>query len=222
GATDQTGREVSRNFVLLDHGKDGLIGMISIVGGKLTTYRLMAEKTADLVCSLLGVNIPCRTAQEPLTESIPPAELNLGKRLFGSLSAVKIAERWGSEFKDILQKAVADPHKAELICDCELVTRAEIEHAAGCADTFTLCDIRRKTRMGMGTCQGAFCAFRTLGVAAEHNPDVRENNLRYLRDFLQSRWEGIRPVLWGQQLRETQLAQAIYGTIFNLERMCRV
>ncbi|AEG16835.1 glycerol-3-phosphate dehydrogenase, anaerobic, A subunit [Desulfofundulus kuznetsovii DSM 6115] len=219
--TAQAGREVSRNFVLLDHREDGLNGMVSIVGGKLTTYRLMAEKTADLVCSLLCINSPCRTAQEPLTEPIPPADLNRGRRLFGFPAAVKAAERWGSEFKDILQKAGADPSKAELICECELVSRAEIEHAAGCADTFTLCDIRRKTRMGMGTCQGAFCAFRTLGVAAEHNTCVLENNLHYLREFLQSRWEGIRPVLWGQQLRETQLAQAIYGTIFNLERMCR-
>ncbi|MBM4424880.1 MAG: anaerobic glycerol-3-phosphate dehydrogenase subunit A [Chloroflexi bacterium] len=61
------GREISRSFFVLDHAKlDGVEGLISIVGGKLTTYRQMAERTADAVCAKLGVAAPCRTADEPL------------------------------------------------------------------------------------------------------------------------------------------------------------
>ena len=41
-------RDVSRGFALLDHAEDGLENFVTISGGKLTTYRLMAEKTADL------------------------------------------------------------------------------------------------------------------------------------------------------------------------------
>jgi glycerol-3-phosphate dehydrogenase len=38
-------------------------GIVTVVGGKLATYRLMAEKTADLVCRRLGIEAPCRTPE---------------------------------------------------------------------------------------------------------------------------------------------------------------
>lgn len=61
------GREVSRAFYVLDHEQlDGVRGFVTITGGKLTTCRLMAEKTADLLCARMGVNTPCRTHLEPL------------------------------------------------------------------------------------------------------------------------------------------------------------
>ncbi|MDH3797088.1 MAG: FAD-dependent oxidoreductase, partial [Desulfobacterales bacterium] len=58
-------RSVSRSFALMDHTEDGLENFVSISGGKLTTYRLMAEKTADLVCDHLGISKPCLTRTEP-------------------------------------------------------------------------------------------------------------------------------------------------------------
>ncbi|MGB9777049.1 MAG: FAD-dependent oxidoreductase [Anaerolineae bacterium] len=60
-------REVSRAFYVLDHEElDGLGGLITITGGKVTTCRLMAEKTVDLVCAKMGIQAPCRTHLEPL------------------------------------------------------------------------------------------------------------------------------------------------------------
>lgn len=46
---------------MVDHAEQGLKGMVSIFGGKLTTYRLMAERVSDNVCARLGVHAPCRT-----------------------------------------------------------------------------------------------------------------------------------------------------------------
>jgi glycerol-3-phosphate dehydrogenase len=40
--------------------------LVSIVGGKLTSHRMMAEKTVDAVCAKLGVQAACRTHLEPL------------------------------------------------------------------------------------------------------------------------------------------------------------
>ena len=58
---------VSRVFYVLDHEElDGVGGFITITGGKLTTARLMAERTADAVCAKLGVDAPCCTHEEPL------------------------------------------------------------------------------------------------------------------------------------------------------------
>ena len=59
-------RSVTRGFDLVDHARDGINNFITITGGKLTTYRLMAEKTADLVCRRIGVSAPCQTRKIPL------------------------------------------------------------------------------------------------------------------------------------------------------------
>jgi glycerol-3-phosphate dehydrogenase len=56
------GRELSRTFECFDHAKrDGVAGLVTITGGKATTARAMAEKTADVVCSKLSIDAPCRT-----------------------------------------------------------------------------------------------------------------------------------------------------------------
>ncbi len=67
GRPDPQGRGLTRDFLLIDHeARDGLGGFVTIVGGKVTTARRMAEAVADLICAKLGVDAPCRTAEEPL------------------------------------------------------------------------------------------------------------------------------------------------------------
>jgi glycerol-3-phosphate dehydrogenase len=56
------GRLLSRDFVALDHARDGAEGFCTLIGGKATVLRAMAEKAADLVCRSLGVDEPCRSA----------------------------------------------------------------------------------------------------------------------------------------------------------------
>jgi glycerol-3-phosphate dehydrogenase len=64
---ETTGIEVSRQFYVLDHEElDSVGGLITITGGKLTSSRLMGEKTVDIVCARLGVDAVCRTHLEPL------------------------------------------------------------------------------------------------------------------------------------------------------------
>ncbi len=60
-------RSLSRRFEVLDHGKtDGVPGLFTVVGGKLATYRLMAEKVSDAACRRLGNTAPCTTASTVL------------------------------------------------------------------------------------------------------------------------------------------------------------
>ncbi|MBN2874301.1 MAG: FAD-dependent oxidoreductase [Spirochaetales bacterium] len=56
GASTGDGREISRDFMVLDHP-----GMATLIGGKATVLRAMAEKAADHVCGVFCVNEPCRT-----------------------------------------------------------------------------------------------------------------------------------------------------------------
>jgi glycerol-3-phosphate dehydrogenase len=56
------GRSSARTFKCYDHKEtDNLDGLVTITGGKATTLRAMAEKTADVVCEKLGINTPCAT-----------------------------------------------------------------------------------------------------------------------------------------------------------------
>jgi glycerol-3-phosphate dehydrogenase len=62
-----TGRSVARTFKCFDHQEsDGIGGLVTITGGKATTCRQMAEKTADIVCAKMGINATCVTKDTPL------------------------------------------------------------------------------------------------------------------------------------------------------------
>nr|MBA3586434.1 anaerobic glycerol-3-phosphate dehydrogenase subunit A [Chloroflexota bacterium] len=138
-------REISRAHHVIDHGqRDGVGGLWSIVGGKLTTYRLMARDVADAVAASLGVETACRTADEPLPPPATGTPYWLGDRL-----AALEADGGGN---------------AELICECELVTQRRLDHALDERGDSSLDDLRRTTRLGMGPCQGAFCMPRAAAT----------------------------------------------------------
>ena len=84
--SERESRGISRDFFLLDHARDGVDRFHSIVGGKLTTHRAMAEATADRVCADLDVDKPCRTADEPLAAAGDPDRLDELVAEFGARS----------------------------------------------------------------------------------------------------------------------------------------
>lgn len=62
-----SGRSIARTFKCFDHKEtDGIEGLVTITGGKATTLRAMAEKTADVVCGKLSISTPCTTKDVPL------------------------------------------------------------------------------------------------------------------------------------------------------------
>ncbi|HUX46993.1 MAG TPA: anaerobic glycerol-3-phosphate dehydrogenase subunit GlpA [Desulfosporosinus sp.] len=212
----EEGREVSRTFALIDHElQDGIQGLVSIVGGKFTTYRLMAEKVSDWVAEKLGNAAACQTAKENLSPEIPENIREHAHRLLPCAAAEKMIERLGADAEDVLMEIQRDLRKGQMLCECEMVSVAEVEKVASDKDTHHLADIRRKTRLGMGTCQGAFCTYRALPLLwqdkGKYDP-LRDE----LKRFINQRWKGIRPVLWGQQLRETELTRAIYASILQV------
>jgi glycerol-3-phosphate dehydrogenase len=69
-------RGISRGFHLLDHAEEGVDNVASVVGGKLTTYRRMAEATSDLVCNRLGGEAACETADRQLLGADDPDRID--------------------------------------------------------------------------------------------------------------------------------------------------
>ena len=76
-------RDITRNFALIDHrDHDSVEGFLTITGGKLTTARLMAEKTVDVVCRAAGEYQPLHDGRgEPLPGSEDHRTLHVSDRL---------------------------------------------------------------------------------------------------------------------------------------------
>ena len=210
------GRGASRGFHVSDHAEEGLEGMVSIFGGKFTTYRLMAEKLCNLVCQKLGVHAECRTAIEPIIESASPEMLEKAAKYFPVHGVPLAANRLGEAFPIVVEKAAAMKSNP-LLCECEMVSRAEIEYVAADPASQNLTDVRLRTRLGMGTCQGTYCSLRTIGALTECKTPFAMSPADNLRDFLQERWKGLRPALWGLQAREMDLGRAVYAATLNID-----
>ncbi len=195
------GRNLGRGYALIDHALKGVGNFVTIVGGKLTTYRLMAEKTADLVCEKLGVNSPCVTRTEPLPLAADTewTEPGLAPR------------RWMKRH---------DPDDL-LLCDCEMVPLSAVD---GIAESIgrqggkpSLKGIALRSRVGKGPCQGTFCSQRVVAHLYDREKIDGAAGLTQTRDFLNRRWRGQRPLPPGFNLMRYELLEAVHCGIFGLE-----
>src|SRR5207253_143670 len=107
---------------------------------------------------------------------------------------------------------------AHLVCECELVTREMVEEfISSSQETPHLDDMLRALRLGMGPCQGGFCSLRAAGLLERLRPTGSARALQPLRDFLDERMKGIRPVMWADQVRQFHLNEIIYRDVLNLD-----
>ena len=217
-------RSISRAHAILDHADQGVDNFVSIVGGKLTTHRLMAEQTVDVVAAKMGVTTPCTTADEMLPDQEAGHTYWLGHRLADH------EEEGGGD--------------ANLLCECELVSRTAVDAYLDRHWPCSIDDVRRGSRVGMGPCQGAFCMFRVAGLLAErldartaatgqplagalevdgHGPGTPALHAaiadRALTGFFRERFKGIRPIAEGRQLQQLMMTNGIYLGVLGLESM---
>lgn len=116
-------------------------GLISVTGGKLTTYRLMAEDTVDVVARRLGMRAKCRTRNLKL----------LGGDRFEPLPVdhpdYRLSRRYGSEAAEVKALIALDPALAEPLVPGLGYTRAEAVYAVRFEMATTLIDVlTRRTR----------------------------------------------------------------------------
>ena len=194
-------RAVSRGFALFDHEDHGLDNLATLAGGKLTTCRLMAERAADLVCQRLGVTRLCLTATTPLPESAQAA--------------------WTAPGHSAREWMRSHGPNDTLLCECEMVTSSAVDalYAAlrSAGDTPTLTDIGLRSRVGKGACQGSFCGVRTVAHLYQQGAFQARCGLAEMVDFLGERWRGQHAILWGEQLAQAELAEALHCGLFGEE-----
>jgi glycerol-3-phosphate dehydrogenase len=196
-------RSVSRGFELIDHSEKGgrVDNLITITGGKLTTFRLMAERAANQVCRHLKVTKPCSTQKMPLPNTVAArwTEPGLAPNIW------------------IRQQKPED----KLLCECEMVPQSVVEEIVASVKRqggeTRLQSIGLRSRVGKGPCQGTFCSQRVVAHLYNHNHLSGDKGPAELRNFLRERWRGQHPLLWDASLAQAELMEAMHCGFFGLE-----
>ena len=207
--------ELSRRYEIFDHSADGVDGFVTIAGGKLSMYRLMAEETSDVVCRKLGQQAVCSTATTPLPGSErdmePAADL---ARRFGitALAAVKLQSRHGTCAADVLQE---DSRSGRMLCRCEPLTEAELAYSARHEQVRSLADAFRRVGLAAGPCAGAACVVRAAAVIGRELGWSASQQFDAARDFMRGAWMGRAPVLSHAGWAEEELVQGAWRGLLS-------
>ncbi|MEZ5080487.1 MAG: anaerobic glycerol-3-phosphate dehydrogenase subunit GlpA [Thermoleophilia bacterium] len=194
-------RHMSRGMALVDHQRrDGLRRFLTITGGKFTTYRLMAEVVVNAMCEQLGEDRPCTTATTPMPVSAEDGATRVGARL---------------------ARRERNLHDEKVVCECELVTRGLMVQEIDRKPLGNLDDLRRVLRLGMGPCQGGYCAHRATALVHERTDVSAGRAHELLHRFYDYRWLGLKPILYGDQVRQAVLDEWIINGTLDLEHLPR-
>ncbi len=199
----QDDRNVTRGYGLFDHLSQGVSNFCTITGGKLTTYRLMAEKTADLIAQRLGNDQKSTTATTPLPNG----------------DGCRWTEPGASPRYWYQNKNSEDM----ILCECEMVPQSAVDEIVKCApgseNDMTLEAIALRSRAGKGPCQGSFCGIRIASYLYEQGYYRDKTGLVHMRDFFNERFKGQRTVIWGAQMAQMELAEALHCGLLGLEHL---
>lgn len=177
-------------------------GLYSIVGGKLTTYRALAEEAVNLVFKLKGeTSPPCETATSPLPgafkEGFTSSDFDALRESFTSrvglapLSAARLLKVYGSRASEVAQLASDEPELLEVISEETGSVAAEVVYAFRVEMAVTLADcLLRRTMVGLNGQLGldaleaaARVVRRFLGWSEERAASEVESYKRYVERF---------------------------------------
>jgi len=160
GSKDGSASDVTRGHRIIDHEKiDGIKGFVSIIGGKITGFRAIAQEVTDLAGEKLGVITPCTTAVTPLpgAPALTADELEKAAQESGlSLETVAhLNNLYGSRLYQVIETARDTKRGNQPICPHSRDIIAQIWHAVEAEETHTVSDfLLRRSTTGLASCQG--------------------------------------------------------------------
>ncbi|HYN83815.1 MAG TPA: glycerol-3-phosphate dehydrogenase [Pyrinomonadaceae bacterium] len=169
---------ITRRHFTRDHAPE-VENFLSVVGGKLTTYRSLAEETTDLVFKKLGRRAPpCETSRVPLPGATLPAgedsasfsESLVNESGLPPATARRLMRVYGTRAREVVEFALGRPLllPAPLAPDSHALA-AEIPFAfeREMARTLTDC-LMRRTMLGLGDASGLDVVASAAEVAREY------------------------------------------------------
>jgi glycerol-3-phosphate dehydrogenase len=171
---DGSEAEISRDHAVVNHAP-ALRGLLSITGGKLTTFRALAEHTIDAVYRQLEKTPPrCETARLPLPGgagvSLPAFQRSLAERSGLPMESVdRLVTVYGARAPDVLALADRDPTLREPFCAATGSIGAEVVFAIEREFARTLEDVMmRRTMVGLEPGHGVGADEVAAAIAQRH------------------------------------------------------
>lgn len=201
---------LSREHEIFDHATEGAANLLTLAGGKLASYRIIAQEVTDMVCARLGVSAESETHAVPLPGG---AAHDLDERAFVELgldpfAARRILFRHGDRAARILELMREEPHTRAVVDPDEPVTEAELRYVVREEMVQTIDDCRRRCRVTLGPSGGMGSALRVAqifcdeqGLRPSDAPDVA-------RALAAAAWQDRHTSTFGSQLAQEELGQA--------------
>ncbi|HEV2801675.1 MAG TPA: glycerol-3-phosphate dehydrogenase/oxidase [Pyrinomonadaceae bacterium] len=146
---------LSRMHRISDGEKTGAPGLVSVLGGKLTGYRAIAEEVVDVVCAKLVVKVPCRTATTPLPGARPTPTAVAAASSVDEETAAHLSGLYGSRAVEVMRLAASDSRLRERLAPEYPDIAAQVVHAVRSEQCLRLSDfILRRTTLGFSDDQG--------------------------------------------------------------------
>ncbi len=187
---------VTRKSILYDHKQDGVPGMISIIGGKLTTAASLARRVATALRikpePLPKVTVPIGNASGIQTVLRHWAQsLSRGSGV-GEDTVMQIASIYGPRTPKVVALASYDERMLRPLCDHTKHVVAEAIYAIRSECAITMADVLlRRVPVGLGPCWSAECsrtAVARIGIVLGWNESECESQAEALdqerNDFL--------------------------------------
>lgn len=203
--------DLSRDHAIYDHAGDGAEGFYSMIGGKLSAYRRMAEQMTDRICKYLKRKERCRTQFETLPDCTPdPPWQDESKRTgLDPITVKRLMSRHGYKAREILETATRNPELARTVCECENILAAEVEYCVREEWANSLVDIQRRTGFGLGPCQGCRCAVEGARLLGSLKGWSAEEISREAAGFLLQKEFERGNILFGEQAKQEQYARQL-------------
>jgi glycerol-3-phosphate dehydrogenase len=191
---------VSRKHAIRDHGKlGGPEGLISVLGGKITAYRGIAEEATDLVMERLGRHSARHTAHsllpggdgkpEDIIKTLQPRAENMG---LTDEQVHHLVDLYGSRARDVLVLAERRPQLATPFCEHGPTLKAQATYAALNEGAETLADVLlRRAPIGLASCLALDCvdaAAEVVGQTLRWDDDRRRKEAADYRALVADRY----------------------------------
>ena len=183
--------KISRKHRVIKEGRTHRV--ITIAGGKLTTYRAMAKDVMDAACETLGVKSVCITDKNPLAGGLPTGYDDYlkaavpdmaARHKLGAETVRHLIQLYGSRAQRVLDLVAMDPSLGEAISPESQDIYAQVLYSATEEGAKTLSDIiLRRMHLGMTGTRGQMQAERVAEIAGNELKWSREEVRHNVDDF---------------------------------------
>ena len=110
-----------------------------------------------------------------------------------------------------------------ILCECEMVPQSAIDDIIDSPpegdEQMTLEAIALRSRAGKGPCQGSFCSLRIASYLYDRGYYNDRTGLKHMKGFLNERFKGLRSIIWGEQMAQMELAEALHCGLIGLDQI---